>query len=364
MKKIYITLILLLLLAPLFAAGSSEVSAPEMRTVIDHGGNEVQIPQEINRVIIAAPWPLPSVYCLFDGDATKLVGMHPAAMAAARNSVLPYLMPEILDVNTDFVGGDVINIEEVIALEPDVVFYSASDTESAEMYKAAGIPAVGFSTSNWNYNTIETFNGWVELLGEVLQQEDKVEGIVDFGREVEEFVLSRIEEAGDIYRPRCLVLYMYDNMSIQTSGRSHFGQYWITTAGGVNVAENLEGSPQINMEQIYEWNPDKIFITNFTPVMPEDLYENSIPGHDWSQVKAVLEGEVYKYPLGMYRWYPPASDTPLALLWMAKQVQPELFADVDMDQAIRDYYLRFYGVEVSDEILYQIYNPSRDAAAY
>ena len=49
-------------------------------------------------------------------------------------------------------------------------------------------------------------------------------------------------------------------------------------------------------------------------------------------------------------------------MWMAKQVQPELFADIDMDQEIRDYYQRFYSIEVTDEMLEKIYNPSRDAA--
>ena len=353
-------MLIAVLLSPLAASGSKE--AEGMRMVVDHNGNEVQIPEKIDRIIISGILPLPSVYCLFEGDASKLVGMHPSSMAAARNSILPYIMPDILDVSTDFATGDGISIEEVISLDPDVVFYNATDTAEGEMYRTAGIPAVGFSTTNWGWNSIETFNGWVELLGEVLQQEDKVAGIVEYGREVESFIKDRIAAAGDIEKPRCLVLFRYANGVINTSGSTHFGEYWITTAGGENVASSLQGTAQINMEQIYQWNPDKIFITNFTSVMPEDLYGNTISGHDWSQVKAVQDGEVYKYPLGMYRWYPPASDTPLVLMWMAKQIHPELFEDIDMDQEIRDYYQRFYGIEVTDEMLEAIYNPSRDAA--
>ena len=360
---LFISVLLSMLISPIAASGNAETAEPEKtRIVIDHNGNEVEIPDQIDRIIISGILPLPSVYCLFEGDASKLVGMHPSSMAAARNSILPYIMPDILEVSTDFATGDGINIEEVINLDPDVVFYNATDTAEGEMYKAAGIPAIGFSTTNWGWNSIETFNGWVELLGEVLQADDKVDGIVEYGREVEAFIRNRLESAGDIERPRCLVIFRYANGVINTSGRTHFGEYWITAAGGENVASQLEGTAQINMEQIYQWNPDKIFITNFTSVMPEDLYSNSIQGHDWSGVKAVQEKEVYKYPLGMYRWYPPASDTPLVLLWMAKQVHPELFQDVDMDQEIRDYYQRFYDIEVTDEMLNQIYNPSRDAA--
>lgn len=60
------------------------------------------------------------------------------------------------------------------------------------------------------------------------------------------------------------------------------------------------------MEQIYAWNPDIIFITNFTETQPADLLENKVDGQDWSQVKAVQEGKVYKIPLGIYRWFPPS----------------------------------------------------------
>ena len=116
------------------------------------------------------------------------------------------------------------------------------------------------------------------------------------------------------------------------------------------------------MEQIYEWNPDKIFITNFSAYLPEDLYNNTIEGDDWSHVKAVADGEVYKFPLGMYRWFPPSSDTPLALLWLAQQIQPELFSDIDMDQEIKDYFQKFYQVELTDDDVQTIYNPAREAA--
>ncbi len=355
MRKLPLVFMLLLMLSALASPVFS-------RTVIDHSGYEVELPEKIERIIISGIWPLPSVYCLFEGDASKLVGMHPASMVAAENSVLPYIMPDILDVSTDFATGDGVNIEEVLALDPDVVFYNAGDVAEGEMYRAAGIPAVAFSTSNWNFDAIDTFSGWVELLGEVLQQDDKVDGIVEYGKGVEAFIQERLSSLGNLYRPRCLIIYRYDNNTINTSGRTHFGQYWITTAGGVNVAEGLSGAPLINMEQIYEWDPEKIFITNFATTLPEDLYDNVIAGHDWAPVSAVENKEVYKFPLGMYRWYPPASDTPLSLLWLATKIQSELFSDVDMDQTIRDYYQRFYNFEVTDEILYQIYNPSRDAA--
>lgn len=356
---------LLFVVGPVFGQGAKDFAmrneAGATRTVVDHLGNEVTIPVEINRIVISSVFPLPSVYCLFEGDAGKLVGMHPSSIAAAKNSILPAIMPDIVNVNTDFVSGSSINIEEIMKLKPDVAFYNASNTAEGEQYRRAGIPAVAFSTSKWNFNNLETFNGWVELLGEVLRKEDQAAGIVEYGKEVYGMIQERLASVPDSEKPNVLILFRYHNGRIKTSG-THFGRYWITSTGGMNVASGLTGLAEINMEQIYQWNPDIIYITTFSGYLPEDLYENEIGGHDWSPVKAVREGRVFKFPLGMFRWYPPSSDTPLVLLWLAKHNQPKLFADIDMEREVRDYYKRFYGMVLSDEQVYQIFHPSRDAS--
>lgn len=133
--------------------------------------------------------------------------------------------------------------------------------------------------------------------------------------------------------------------------------------GAMSAAE-LASTQEVSIEQIYEWNPEIILITNFTTLLPEDLLSNVLEGADWSHVTAVQKGNVYKFPLGMYRWCPPSSDAALSLQWVATKLQPELFADIDLNQEIKSYYKRFYGADLSDEDLQEIYNPSRDAADY
>ncbi len=332
------------------------------RIVTDHLGREVELPEEINRIVILSILPLPSVYCLFEGSAEKIVGIAPSSMAAAENSILPVVCPDILDVPTDFMQGGELNIEELIKLEPDVAFFNAGSDDELDKLEAAGIPAIGFSTSNWDYDCVATFEGWVNLLGEVLGQEDKAAGIVEYGYEVYDEIQTVLDEAGDYEKPKVMILFHYGAGERSTSGSNFFGEYWINSTGGINVASDLSGTPEINMEQVYEWDPDIIYITNFSPYQPEDLYENTIDGDDWSNVTAVKEKQVYKFPLGMYRWFPPASDTPLVLKWLATKNQPELFSYIDMEEEVRTYYKRFYDVELTDDQIYQIFNPSSDAS--
>lgn len=345
-------------------ADTNEINKEETRTIVDHAGHEVVLPAQIERIAITSITPLPSVYCMFEGNADRLIGISPSSMAAAENSLLAQVIPEIVDVPTEFMTGGEVNIEELVAMKPDVVFYNESKQEEYEKLSAAGLTAVAFSTTQWGSDSVETFEAWVTLLGEVLGEEDKAAGITEYGRKTYDMIQERLAQAGDSEeQPRVLFLYQYADGVIQTSGSNHFGEYWANATGAVNVAHESDARGlEINMEQIYEWDPDIIYITNFVPYLPEDLYNNAIEGHDWSVVRAVQEKNVYKCPLGVYRWYPPSSDTPLMLLWMAKMNHPDLFEDIDLETEMKEYYQKFYDIELTDENIEMIFNPSREAA--
>ena len=83
---------------------SKEASAKDdgERTIIDHAGNEVTLPEEINRIVVTDTLPLPSVLSLYLDSAEKLVGISPVSMSAAKAGLLGELYPEILDADTSF----------------------------------------------------------------------------------------------------------------------------------------------------------------------------------------------------------------------------------------------------------------------
>ena len=345
-------------------AKKAETAVSENKThiVVDHKGNEVELPVNIERVVIISPMPLPSIYCLYMGGTDKLVGMHPTSMAAAENSYLKNVYPDVVNVPTGFVKNGAVNVEELLKLKPDVVFYLASDKALEESLQNAGIKGFAFSTSVADFNTIETYANWIGKFGEIFGDTGRADSIIKHGREVEKFINARLANLKDEEKPSVLMLYNYDTSGMKTSGVNFYGDYWINAGGGKNVACELKGSPAISMEQVYQWNPEYIFITNFSPYLPEDLYNNSIDGYDWSQIDAVKNKRVYKFPLGMYRWYPPSSDTPLALKWISKTLHPELFADMDMDKEVTEYFKEFYGANLTAEDLNAIFNPVREAS--
>ena len=346
-------------------AEATEETKTGTHVIVDHLGIEVEVPYEVNRIAVGNILPLPSVLTVFFDSAEKIVGMSPNSMSAAENGLLGELYPDILKAETGYMNGTDINLEELMKLEPDIVLYSASQPEQGEQLRNAGFAAVALSVNKWEYNAIETLNQWIGLLSEIFPDNDKTEVVAKHSDEIYNMVQERVADIPEEERERVFFLFKYSDTDMETSGSKFFGQFWADAVGAVNVAEEITTDNQVaaNMEQVYKWNPTIIFITNFTAAQPDDLYNNTIGNYDWSAVDAVKNQKVYKMPLGMYRSYTPGADTPVTLLWFAKNTYPALFEDIDMIQETKDYYKEVFGVELTDDQASAIFEPNAEAGS-
>lgn len=132
-----------------------ESSAPdgadfEPFTFTDHAGNEVTISEPVETAVIVQV-PLAATYVAYqNGSAEGLIGLSGSVLDTISTTLLPEIAPEILEVDTSFYDNGELNIEELLKLDPDVVFYNAGNTENAEQFAQAGLTAVGFSTAGTN----------------------------------------------------------------------------------------------------------------------------------------------------------------------------------------------------------------------
>lgn len=348
---------------PASTASASEATETETITITDHAGDTVTLPANIERIAVCNILPLPSVLTVFFDSADKIVAMAPGSMAAAKNGLLGELYPDILKADTNAISDADVNTEELMKLDPQVVFYSASNPQLGQTLKNAGFNAVAISVNKWEYNTIETLNQWMTLLGQIFPGNDRTELVQKYSQESMELVSERTADLLDKDRARVFFLFNYSEDSIVTSGQNFFGQFWADAIGAVNVGEELQddNSVKVTLEQVYTWNPDVILMTNFTTAFPEDIYNGTVGSYDWSGVFAVEAQRVYKMPLGMYRSYTPGVDTPITLLWLAKTVYPQLFEDVDITQKTIEYYQNVFGVTLTEAQAESIFTPSSEA---
>lgn len=360
-----------LLLASVYLLGcgdkapvSSEKALPEAKTITDHSGRKVEIPAQVDRVVTGRILPFPATYYLATGSCKELVGIHPASKSAAQHSVLKDMAPEIMQAQTSFLQGSDMNIEELLKLQPDLVFeLGENNSQNIEKLEAAGLTTVAINTMSLHKgDSLKTMNSWLELLGQITGKKERADEVIAYGNETQAMIAERLKGVAEKDEPRGLMIFRLTEKEIEVSGSGFFGHYWLNYTGAQDVAEAIKVKALVDMEQIYAWNPDVIYLTNFSPAQPEDLINNTIPGQDWSKVKAVKEGKVYKIPLGIYRWFPPSGDAPLMLKWLAQKHHPELFADYKIEDEIKAYYKRFYQYELSDQQINTILHPAREAS--
>jgi iron complex transport system substrate-binding protein len=119
----------------------------------------------------------------------------------------------------------------------------------------------------------------------------------------------------------------------------------IERAGGQNVAVQLKGFwPDVSPEQVVAWNPDIIFIGAYKTGSTDDFYNNPY----LQTVKAVKEKRIYIFPSNIDWWDYPAPHCVLGILWTAKTLHPDRFADVDMSKVVDEFYLKFLGYSFTE----------------
>ena len=347
-------------------SSSDKQTTAEEKMIQDQLGRDVAIPGDVDRVVVGGILPYFSTWFVATNSTKEIVGMHPNSYNAASNSMLAKMSPDVLKASTDFIQNGELNVEELMNVDPQVYFEIANDTKSIEKLDEAGISTVALQTVEVaDANPVETFNSWLKVTAEIKGGDalDRADKYVDNVTNVQKEIDTKLKNVEKEDKPRVLVLHQHSDKSIVVAGQNLWGEYWVNQTGGYDIVsgDGVQGQKEVNMEQIYKWNPDIIYITNFTETQPEDLFNNKISGQDWSDVKAVQDKKVYKIPLGIYRWFPPSGDAPLMLKWMANHNQPELF-DYDMNDEIKTYYKDFYNFDVTDDEVETILHPSSEAA--
>jgi len=155
------------------------------------------------------------------------------------------------------VGGMEYNIEQIIALQPDIVFAHASSmTFSAgaiEQLESAGLK-VFVVTNAKDFNEIYTT---IEQLGRATGKLPEAKKIIkDMKTKVEE-VLAKLEDV----KPKKVFVEASDEPQIFTAGKDTFMNEMLNMIHAENVAADTVDWYEISSEQIIAKNPDVIVVT-------------------------------------------------------------------------------------------------------
>ncbi|MDO4838197.1 MAG: ABC transporter substrate-binding protein [Clostridia bacterium] len=272
MKKLFS---LLLAMAMLLActAVSAEGTAVE---VTDMTQRTVALDAPAARVVAITAANVEVLYALGAGDT--LVG---------RGEYCDY-PTEALDVPSVKSGTD-LNVEEILALEPDVVLMDTmgQTTEQVEALENAGVKVVMTKEDG-----IEGVYTAIELIGKVVGKNDEAAALVADMKNTFAEVTAAAKDA-DFAGKTVYFEISPLQWGLWTGGNGTFMDEIGQMLGLTNIFADVDGWASVSEEQVLERNPDFIVTTSSyygegpTPV--EEIEQRA----GWENVTAVANGDVF-----------------------------------------------------------------------
>src|SRR5690554_3843057 len=311
---------------------------PSEVTVTDQIGDTVTIPQPVRRIISAYGVSTFFVYPVGGEDrlvAGTFLGIRSDEAYEAMTRIHPGF-PEVESAVSTLGQGE-SNLEEIAAMHPDLLLVSR-DSDWLSAADELGIPILHFEGE-----TPEGLKDAVALLGAALGPDAayRAEQFAEFYDEV----LGSIREQTATIEDRTTVYFSGTNPLRVASG----GMYqtaMVEAAGGVSVSKDSPGAgwQDVNLEQVYNWNPEVIFVPTYGRATVEAFTDDP----QWAPVQALTNGRVIQLPQLTGPLDTPAPDSLIGIIWMANQLYPGQL-DLDCEALTTKYYARFYEYNIIPE---------------
>ena len=263
----------------------SRVAAAEPITVTDFRGRQITLEKPAERIICLLESALSGLYML--GAEEQLVGI---STNVYQGSVFRYYaaMDERIRNKTLPTPGnwDFVNIESMVALQPDLVVVWAGQEESIQALEEKGIPVFGVQIDRF-----EDIHREIQALGKLTGTTPRAEELIGIVRGELEAVRRRVAAPDSAEKPR--VYFMWAQGPLETSGRESTVEELIALAGGVNVAaESGLEHLVVNLENLLTWNPEVIVMWWNDRQDPADIARMG----SWRSLAAVRSGRVHELP--------------------------------------------------------------------
>lgn len=270
-------------------------------TVIDQVGRKVVVPDDPQRVISLAPSITEIIYDL--GEEKRLQGVTRYSDYPAQAKALPK------------VGTYVhLDLERIVALKPDLCISTKDGNPKhiIEKISRLGIPVYAI-----NPRSLEQTMDTITQIGSLLNAQEAAARLVSGMQQRITRVQSLVAQVNN--RPR--IFFQIDAEPLVSAGNNTFIHELIELAGGINTAAGNDPYPRYSWEDILILQPDIVIISS----MAGGLDSEDLLGiwKKWSQLKAVLNEQVFVVDAGMFDRTTPRLVAGLETI--AEIIHPELF---------------------------------------
>ena len=306
-------------------------------TVLDSADRVVTVKKPVERIIPCMP-PIAEAIQVLDA-VDEVVGVSYILTGEYKKADKSRSFPILSKLPS--VGGHPVDYETVLSLNPDVVIEYVHKRPDELQEHLPGIPVVGLSFIDNRLMKEE-----IQKLGYILDKEAEAEEYIEWYERHFNIIKDRIDTLSDDEKPR---IYSGGDSNFYKT-RTNDGLYGLgVMAGGRNIAADLPGascygSITVDPEWVIGQNPDIILVTAWAgvngayttddPSGMKEVWDSVMNRSELANVAAVKNGKVF---VGHYDIELTPSCV-AALAYLAKQIHPDLFDDLD-PQAIHQEYV-------------------------
>ncbi len=313
-------------------------------TLTDALGRSVTLPQLPQRVVVAGRGValLADAVYLFPESMERVVAVSRTAQSPDGDFLA--LVDERLTEKIAFETN--VGAEQVVTARPDVVILKPYMQETlGNPLEALGIPVVYISME-----TPQEFERDLQTLGGLFGNSQRADEVWAFYQQRLDQISRGLSGLKDEQRPRVLMLYYSDRdgqVAFNVAPKNWLQTIMTELAGGVPVWTDIElssGWTKVNFEQVARWDADYIFIISYS-ANPEQVVENLLQDDQWQALRAVQESRLYPFPKDFYSWDQPDPRWILGLRYLAGQLHPQAFPDLDLIGEARQFFERLYRLD-------------------
>lgn len=238
--------------------------------------------------------------------------------------------PEILDLPA--VGsGKEVNLEQILALDPDLVILPAKLQDEADRLSGLGV-----YTLTVEPESEEALQACILQLGEETGCSQVAEELIARYTVLNNSLAEKLSPAAPVST------YIAAESDFCTTYPAGMYQHeLLSRAGGINVAGDLSGNAKVHVdpEQLLVWDPEVIILVSGAGYTVEDVLNDP----QLAGLRAVRERRVYAMPDGIESWDYPTPSSALGAYWIASVLHPDLVSAQETADTAIAFYQDVYG---------------------
>lgn len=330
-----VIIVLLGLFAIVFSGctGQETVAIKDKRNVTDSIGRQVEIPDKIERVVVANRYNVEVIKSL--GVIDKIIGVDYGIYQDQEAYGKYFKQDQVIGKNQND-----LNYEKIIALQPQLLIISGNGMwEDAEKK----LQPFGISVVVVDAYYTDKFAETYSLVGQIFHKEQEAKAIIEFFKEKLSYIQAKLQGV-----PRKTVYFEYKQAGLTTIPQDYFYNM-IEYAYAENIFKTAKNT-NINIEAVVEKNPEAIIKVGETGVVPSCVapteQEFIMRKHlitnraGWEQIRAVKNDKI----LLLSQFAHGGVAKLVGTMYVAKFLYPEYLPDLHPEEIFKVWVTKYQGL--------------------